>query len=222
MASFRTDGVTFNTSTGTKTVVLTSAVGDVFIVFAANSGQVATPTVSDNQPGGSYSLVTSALKATSADLLCVFVRNNPFNVAASTTVTMTPGTTTGGGLNVIAVQGMFFGGLGAVRQSKAQANQAAGGTPAPIFDAAVLTGNMCLGAVFSALNPATLTPSASWTERRDVGYITPTEGIETQSIDSGFTGTTVTWGSTSAAAFGDVVLELDATQPFLGSILEYI
>jgi hypothetical protein len=220
MAAYRIDGVTFNSTSGTKTAVLTSAIGDVYVVVVGNSGQTANPTVSDNRPGGSYSLITSALAATSADKLAIFIRNNPFNVAASTTVTMTPGTTTGGGLNVIAVSGMKYGGLGAVRQSAVQANQAAG-TPAPVFGQAALTGNMCIGAVYNASSPAGMTFPASWNERQDVGYSTPTTGLETITRDSGFTGTTVTWGGASATPFASLIIELVADDPFLAACLGY-
>src|SRR5262245_18584867 len=67
MASYRTDGVTFTTAAGAKTVVITSAIGDLFIVFGAETGVTTTPTLSDDQPGGTYTLVNSSLKNTSAD-----------------------------------------------------------------------------------------------------------------------------------------------------------
>ena len=219
MAAYRTDVATWNATSGNKTAVITSAVGDVFVVFVGNVDNTANATVSDDQVGGTYTRILSELLGGSTANMSVFVRNNPFNVAASTTVTMAIGATSGGGLDVIAVSGMYFGGAACVRQSAGQANQASG-TPTPVFGAAALTGNMCLGCVIDAANPAGMTPTASWTERRDLGFVFPA-GMETQTRDSGFTGTSVAWGNVAPGEFGDIVIELDATPPWLGTVLEY-
>jgi hypothetical protein len=56
-----------------------------------------------------------------------------------------------------------------------------------------------------------MTPPTSWTEDSDNGYSTPTAGQESVSRVSGFTGTTVTWGGTSATAFGDIIVEIDTS-----------
>src|SRR5262249_36569936 len=84
-------------------------------------------------------------------------------------------------------------------------------TPAPVFGASALTGNVTLGAVFNANNPAAMTPPTSWTEQNDTGYNTPTTGQEYVSRDSGFTGTTITWGNASGSAFSAITVELDTT-----------
>lgn len=199
---------TFNTTSGTKSVTATPAINDLIIIITAHSGNTSTAAPTDNQ-GGTYSLINSAVKATSADTMRAWVRNDFIRAASSTVFTHAPGTTTGGGLAVLKVTGMLRCGItSAILQSAIQSNQAAA-TPAPVFASAALTANACIGAAFSATNPATLTPRTSWTERVDAGYSTPTSGLHVMSRDSGETGTTQTWGSAAATAFCSLVIELD-------------
>ena len=106
---------------------------------------------------------------------------------------------------------MLRAGPAAIRQFTKQDNQAGGGTPAPAFGVSCLTGNLTLVACANAANPAALTPNASWSEKLDSGHGTPTTGIEISSRDSGFTGTTVTFGGTSGSAFCTIAVELDAS-----------
>src|SRR5215831_1913299 len=214
MATYRTDGATFNTSSGSKTVVLTPAIGDVVIVFAANTGQTSTPTISDNNSDSStYTTITTALKNSSADLLCAFVRDKNMINTTSTTWTMAPGTTTGGGLWVVLIRGMTKTSSTAIRSNGAQANQAAA-TPAPVLNNTPLAQNLCLSAVFNATNPGGLTAGSGFTRRQDVGYSNPVSGLDGETDDNGQTGATLTWGSSSASAFASIGLELDTTNPF--------
>ncbi|MDP2735983.1 MAG: hypothetical protein Q8P12_07310, partial [bacterium] len=71
-----------------------------------------------------------------------------------------------------------------------------------------------LGAVGNDSNPAGLAAPVGWTEQADVGQGNPPVGLETVTRDSGFTGTTITWGGTSASAFASIIVELD-TAPVL-------
>lgn len=203
-----------NTTAGNKAATLAGAIAaDLLVVVVVLTGAVATPTVTDDQ-GGTYTEVSGGgfFKNTSADKMWLFVRDSLVPATLSTVITMTsPGGDTGGGLLVYRVTSMSRTGAAAVRQKAGQSNQAAAGTPAPVLPAAALTGNSVIGAVFNATNVATLTPPTGWTEKHDTGYATPTTGVETATIDSGFTGTTVTWGSTSASAFASLVAELDAS-----------
>lgn len=213
MATYRTSGVTFTTASGTKTVTLTSVTGDLPVIFVANSDDSGTPTVTDDD-GGTYTRVCvhTMTKRSSADHGFIFVRDARVASGKSTVYSMAPGTTSGGGLAVILVSGMSLAGASAVRQDDAfQTARAPAGTPAPTFGASCLTGNMILGFVGNASNAAALTPPSSSTERHDVGYGTPTEGLEVITRDSGFTGTTLTWGGTSATAYYDGAIELDTS-----------
>lgn len=201
---------TFNTTSGTKTVTATPAVGDLIIIITAHSGNTSAAAPTDNQTGGTYTLVNSAVKATSADTMRVWVRNNLITSATSTVFTHAPGTTTGGGLVVIDCQGMDKAGSSAIVQSAIRSNQAAG-TPAPVFGTAPNSQNAIIGAVFNASNPAALTPRTNFTELYDSGYNTPATGLEVMSDNSGETSATITWGSSSATAYAAIVVELEAS-----------
>jgi len=206
---------TFNTTSGTHTVVATPAVGDLIVLVCANTGNTSTAAPTDNNSDGAgvYSLIATAVKASSADTMKFWVRQSRIGSASSTTFTHAPGTSSGGGLGVFKVTSMTRSDLNAIRQSAIQSNQSSGGTPTPVLGQAALTTNSLIGAVFNATNPATMTPRSSpaWTERFDTGYAIPTTGIETMSIDSGETGTSIAWGGTSASAFCSGVVELDAS-----------
>jgi len=206
---------TFNTSSGTHTVVATPAVGDLIVLVCANTGNTSTAAPTDNNSDGAgvYSLIATCVKASSADTMKFWVRQSRIGSASSTTFTHAPGTSSGGGLGVFKVTSMTRSDLNAIRQSAIQSNQSSGGTPTPVLGSAALTTNSLIGAVFNATSPATMTPrgTPTWTERFDVGYSIPTTGIETMSIDSGETGTSIAWGGTSATAFCSGVVELDAS-----------
>ena len=200
-------GSTFTTGVGSKTVTATPAVNDLIVVFIAYTN---APIVSvDDNQSGVYTLVQSAVKGAGIDGINVYVRNALVGSAVSTIYTLTTDATdTGGGLVVLKVTGMTVAGSAAIRQSAVQSNQAGGGTPTTTLASAALAGNALLGAILNAANPATMTPRSGWTEQVDLGYITPTAGIEVMTINSGETATAIAWGSTSASAFCDLVIEL--------------
>lgn len=209
-------GQIVNTTAGNKAVTLAGATaGDLLVVVCLLTGATTPPTVTDDNGSGTYVEVTGGgfVKNASADKVTIFVRTALVPATLSTIITMTsPGGDTGGGLLVYRVTGMTRTGQAAVRQVAGQSNQAASGTPAPVFPQACLTTNSVIGAVLNETNPATITPTASpvFTEKHDTGYATPTTGIETQTLDSGFTGTTLTWGGTSATQFASIAAELEA------------
>jgi hypothetical protein len=201
-----------STTSGVKAVTLAGAtIGDLLVVPVSVTGTTLLPTVTDDNSSGTYTEITGGvLSNTSADKQWIFVRNSLVPATASTIVTMTPSGDTGGGLQVYRLTGMSRVGAAAVRQFAIQQNQAAA-TPAPVLGVAALTTNSLIGAIHNGASPATMTPPASWTEKHDVGYATPTKGKETATIDSGFTGTTVTWGSASSAEFSSVGVEMDGS-----------
>ena len=203
---------TFNTTSGTKTVTATPAVGDLIVIITAHTGNTSAAAPTDNNSAGTYTLIDSAVKATSADTMRVFIRDSFIASATSTIFTHAPGASSGGGLAVFKVTGMSRVSGSADRQSAKQDNQAAA-TPAPVFPSAVLTANPVIGAVFNATNPATMTPRATpaYTEAADVGYNTPATGLEVMYINSGETASTITWGSASGTAFCSLVIELDTS-----------
>ena len=205
-------GSTFNTTSGTHTVTATPAVNDLIVIIRANTGNVVSTAPTDNNGSGTYTLVSSALKLSSSDLMEVWVRNSLIGAASSTTFTDAAGTTTGGGLAVLKVTGMTLTGAAAARQNAVQSNKTTA-IPAPVFTSAPLTTNPVIGAVFNGTSPATMTPRTSFTELVDVGYTTPAAGFEVMSRDSGETATTQTWGSTSASSYCAIVVELAYDSP---------
>lgn len=120
---------------------------------------------------------------------------------------------TGSIISVYSVSGMSRTGLNAILQTGRQQNQAASGTPAPAFAASADTNNATMGAVANLTSPAGLTPPTDWVEGNDSGHGAPASGLEAVSRASGFTGTTITWGSTSASAFASIIIELDTSVP---------
>lgn len=211
MATWRADAAGGGTTgSGDRTVTIVPAIGDLILVFVTVSVNTnASPTMTDNNGSGTYTLIATALFNTSANIMSVFVRNALMVNTTSTVITAVTGSNTSGELVAVAISGMTRTGTSAIRQSAVQANQAASGTPAPAFAVAALTGNLTLGAVSNLSASPLMAPPASWTERQDVSQASPTIGLEVVTRDSGFTGTTVTWGATSATAFADIIVELD-------------
>ena len=202
---------TIDTTSGTHTVTATPAVNDLIVIVTVATGNTATTTPTDDNSSGTYTLIATAVKAASADTMAVFIRNALISSAASTIFTHAPGTSTGGGLAVHKVTGMTKTGATAAKQSANQNNQGSAGTPAPVFGSAVLTANAVIGSVLSNTNPAAMTPRTSFTETVDTGYSVPATGVEIISINSGETGTTMTWGSATLTAFCSLVVELDTS-----------
>src|SRR5690349_16960389 len=95
---------TFNTSSGTKTVTATPAVGDLIVIITAHSGNTSASAPTDDNSSGTYTQIGSgAVKATSADQLRMWVRTAPIAAASSTVFTHAPGASSGGGLVVLKV-----------------------------------------------------------------------------------------------------------------------
>ncbi len=182
------------------------ASGDLLVVTVVATGTVAAGTVTDSTSEETFSKVTSTLKNSGADTIYLFVGNAKTSSTTSRTITFdcTGDAATGAVVTVTRVANMNSVGVGAVAQFAVETNQAAG-TPAPVFGTSVNTNDAVIGVVGNATNPATLTAPAGFTEDSDNGYATPTTGQESVHINGGFTGTTVTWGSSSASAFGDIV-----------------
>ena len=200
-------------TTSYASTAFTPLANDLLVVFVTASGTVAAGTMTDSQSLG-FTKITSALKNASADTIYLFIAN-ALAAASSMTVTFdcTGDAATGADIQVAGVASMTRTGSIASLQTAKQENQASGGTPAPSFAASAQTGNPTLGVVGNSTNPAGMTTPTNWIERDDTGHNTPTTGAEYVSRDSGFTGTTITWGSTSASAFGDIIVELDTTAP---------
>ena len=206
-------GIDNATTTNAETYAFTAftpAAGDL-IVAMARAGATAVAGDMTSDVGITFTKLDHVLYNASGARVYVFVANE-FATAVSTTLTFTcTGDAADGCVRMAArVSGMSRTGLAAVRQYKKQENAAAG-TPAPAFDAACLTTNPTIACMGNLSNPAGMTQPSGWTERADSGHTNPTSGGYYASRDSGFTGTTVTWGSASATDFGAMIIELDAS-----------
>lgn len=213
--SGQTLATTTNASSYTSPAAFNVFTDELIVVFVGGTATIANGTVTDSL-GGTYTDCGTAQKASSADEMHVFIRDSL--ISSNTTMTVTWDCTgdaaTGCIMFVVRVSGMTRTGLSAMRQFASQNNQAGGGTPAPAFSVAALTENPTLGVIFNATNPAGMTAPTSWAELiADVGFGSPTTGGEYVVRNSGFTGTTITWGSTSASAFCSIIIELDTSSP---------
>lgn len=214
--TFKVDTPNVNDLSSYVSGSFSAAVGDLLLVFVAASATVAAGTMADSLGEVTFTKVISALRSTSVDTLYLFISNGFCMSTSARTVTFdcTGDAATGAIITVYSITGMSKAGSPAVRQTAIQQNQSASAAPAPAFGIVALTGNPVLGAVANSANPAGMTPptgtTPTWTEGSDSGYATPTRGQETIWANSGFTGTTITWGS-NTATFGDIIVELDAS-----------
>ncbi len=185
------------------TGAFTPAAGDLLVASISISGSVVTPTVTTSD-GLTFTVVHDPGTTE------YFAIANEFANAVSQTLAVDVTGDPGNGIHVSVerVSGMTRRGLGASRQT-AFASGLAGNTPEATFAKAALPENPTIVMVRNLSNPAGVTPPTGWTEQADIGHDTPTAGQEVASRDSGFAGTTVTWGSTSATGWGANLLELN-------------
>lgn len=197
----------------------TPAAGDVLVAFVVATNTLATGTMTSSVAGQTFTKVTSAVYNSSGNTIYCFVSNS-FATAVSQTVTFncTGDNATGSIIQVARIAGMSRAGINAIRQYATQNNQSPG-TPSVSFTNAVQTNNPTLGLVGNETTPAGMTPPTGWTELNDTGYSTPTTGAEYVGRDSGFTGTTLTWGNSTSFDFASLIVELDSTtQPVESSL----
>jgi hypothetical protein len=189
----------------------TPAAGDLLVVFVVATNTADTGSMTDSQSLG-FTKIGHASFSSNAHRVYAFVAN-ALAAASSMTVTFSCASdgATGSVLAIARVSGMSRTGSSAVKQSDVTHNGAAGGTPETIFPASALSPNPTLGLVGNLSSPAGVTQPTNWTEQVDTGYSTPTTGGEYVSRNGGFTGTTITWGSTSATVWGAISVELDTS-----------
>jgi hypothetical protein len=190
-----------------RTVAIAALTGDLLVIIGSFSGVIsATPTASDDA-GGTYTRINVAgWTVGSVNGLAAFVRNEL--VASDATITVTvQASNTAGEIHAHAFAGVGIAGITAIRSSGFLAEQAGGTTPAPVLNQSALTTNPTIAAVASA--DTTTEPPASWTERLDTSQVTPTTALETCTRDSGFTGTTITFGATQGTVYACCALEIN-------------
>lgn len=217
MAAF-THAVTLSSTSNTNvytTGAFTPAADDLLVAVVGTSGYFGAITPSDSQ-GIGWTEIATALYVSSARREYLYVANAKAAASSMTFTATTEVDTFATGANVVVARlsGMSRTGSAAVRQSQTVENHAADvapATPTISFAAACLTGNPTLGCVCSGTNPPGLTEPTSWTEQADAGHGAPNNGIEYVTRDSGFTGTDLTWLSSSANAYAIIAVEFDTS-----------
>lgn len=209
-SSHAADHWTDNTSTDQITPLATGVLFVVAMTGIANTD--AAPTCTDDQTGGTYYFAGRGRFNGSADQLAVYVRQALVSTTSTHTVhPVFSGGVTASAIDVVAYAGMTLTGAAAVKQIAFQENGSAASTPSVTLAGAALTTNPTIAIIGSNRNGTGVTVPASWTLRSDDGTGTPDVGTETATRDSGFTGSSVTWGSTSANVFAACILELDSS-----------
>jgi hypothetical protein len=188
----------------------TPAAGEILVIAVAATGTaLAAPTMTSSAGLTINRYTTFQI---GADQISLFIATAGASATPQTvTFDCTGDTATGCIINVWGVTGID-GGTSSFNQSATDSGSATV-TPAPTFASSVDTNNAVVGALFNGRNPAAVTEPSGFTEDADTGYGTPAAGGEFVHINSGFTGTTVTWGSAggSFGGWGVLVAELIAS-----------
>jgi hypothetical protein len=188
----------------------TPAADDLLVVCGIATATItAAPTLTDSQALGFTRADAQLWGATSQHQSFIFVADDLAAASAMTvTLDVTGDNATGAAYFVAAVSGMDRVGADAVVQVSSTPGSNA--VPATTFGAAVTTTNPTIVCAGHGTN-STATEPTGWTERGDTTYLTPNTGASYATRNSGFTGTTVTWGSSLADQWVALAIELDAS-----------
>lgn len=188
--------------------------GDLWIVYVASTGTVAADATLTATANLTFSLIGTATKNGGQDKLYCFIADQlmPSSPAAMTISFNCPSDPATGSIMSFAIaQGMSRSGLSAIRQYAANSEIASGVAPSATFASSCLTANPTL--IGSLTSVAGSTPPSGWTEQVDATYGGPTTGGGYASRDSGFTGTTITFGTTAQGLNCAFAIELDTSVP---------
>jgi hypothetical protein len=210
---------TASSNAGSLTGAFTPVAGDLLLCVWAAAGTSGTDqTCTSTGNTGSWTLLDEVTFTTAGNngRIWAWAYSVPAT-ATSTTVqcSLTVDGSTGQHIWVYQVSGMSRFGLAAKRQACEDNSHAAGTPAATAFAAACLTTNPVLSFVHDEGVAVGYTPPTSWTEPSSPaseGIITvPTSRGVSAFIDSGFTGTAITWGTASTGVYGHYGIELDAS-----------
>jgi hypothetical protein len=202
---------TSNTTTYTSDA-FTPAADDLLVVFVSITASTSTGTLTSSVSGDTFSRKDTALFATSAHKIFVFVADQlATNVSQTVTFDCSDDSATGCIITVARVSGITKTGLDAILQTAKNENQSgAGAAPASTFGSAVQTGNPTITCVSSTDN-ANITEPTDWTLLARPGHGTPIHESTTAYRDSGFNGTTITWANTTDGNYAVLAVEIDAS-----------
>lgn len=205
---------TDTTNTPNTSASFTPAANDILVVGVCMSGTVdAAPTLTSSVGGQSFALIEETpFGASDAHRLYVFVANVLSTNVAQTVTADAPDTGTGTAIMVEAITGVTRTGTDAIRQHGEDPSNSSGQTPTVVFGGSALTGNPTIGFVCNTtVTAATVTEPSGWTEQADTGFATPDIGAEVVTRNSGFTSTTITWGSTFGSNGAAAAVEVDTS-----------
>lgn len=191
--------------------------GSLLVVISTMTGTTATtPSCTSSIGGFTFSNATFAFwPAVAAQGIYMWVADALVSNTASQTVTIDDAdTATGTNIVVIQITGMTKTGLSAFRQiGTPDSDNSPAATPTVPFAGACLTGNPVIGAVgaTSITPPYAITEPSGFSELSEIEHDTPDTGQQVSYVNSGFTGSTLTWGSTFAGNGGAIAVELDAS-----------
>jgi hypothetical protein len=197
----------------------TPAANDLLVAFCAavgTDGIGATCTSTGNT--ASWTNVANILLNTAGNggRLTVWIQT-ALATAVSTNVTLTQGAdnSTGNHIFIYRIAGMTNTGASAMRQEANDPDHAAGTPQAAALASSAITTNPTIVCVHDESNAVGWTAPTSWTEAAggERAFSTPSSRCEVAHRDSGFTGTTVTWGSASTGEYASIVVEFDASAP---------
>ena len=189
----------------------TPVVDDLLLVFVAATTTAIDAATLTGSTGTTFTRIVTATKATSADRLYAFIADSKSTATLQTvTFTSTGDATSGVIIEIIRLAGIpKSGGIGVIKQYTSLSNQTAG-TPTFTFTNPVQLYNITLGFVMTGTNSTTvITPPTSWAEGNETGYNTPATGGEYVYRNSGFSGSTITWGNATTTGFGVIGLEIN-------------
>lgn len=219
MATSSVGVITFNTSSleSYTTASFTPATDDLLLVEVAGSGTRAAASCSDSD-GGTYTEIGHIDYGSSSRAYYYVADQLASGSSITVTFDCTGDAATRAGIFVRRISGITRTGLSAILQSDTDTG-AAGGTPTVVFPSSCQTGNSIQWLAQQLSNNGISLPTeGSFTEDQDSG--TTNLRIEAAFQDSGFTGTTLTSGATTAGSYAVMGVEVDTSAASGGVTVE--
>lgn len=188
----------------------TPTAGELLVVCVSSSATAAAGSVTASANGITFAKVQQGVYNGSFSSAYLFVANQlvPGSpVAMTVTFDCTGDAATGAIVSTLALAGMTKVGTAAIKQSGKADNQS-GGTPTVSLGGAVQSTNPILGCISGT---ALIAQPTGFTNRVGASYATPTTTIQVDTLDTGHSGSAVTWASAIANFWGAVAAEFDST-----------
>jgi hypothetical protein len=210
---------------------ITPTIGDLIVACVSMPGSVepGEATLTSSIGGNTFSrIVIAGWPTVRQNFGYIFVADQLIATGEdiSQTVTIAYATDEGTGSNIalLRVTGMTKVGTAAVRQSGTENDKSSGATPTVAFAGAALTTNPVIGTTVVLLNPGAIGTPSGFTQRANISHATPNNALTADTIDSGFTNSSVVWSTTYGQVGCAAAIELDASasstnmNPFVGKL----